>query len=42
MNRKMVKLYIRYINLEKITIDDIPELWKDKVQEELKKIEDKL
>ena len=31
----MVKLYLRKINEGKITIDDVPLLWREKVRKEL-------
>ena len=31
----MVKLYLRKINEGKITIDDVPLLWREKVKKEL-------
>lgn len=35
----MVKFYIRKITNGDITIDDVPSLWKKRVEEELKKLE---
>ncbi len=32
----MVKLYVKYINLGKYTIEDVPELWRAQVEEALK------
>lgn len=31
----MVKLYLRKINEGKITIDDVPVLWREKVRKEM-------
>jgi hypothetical protein len=32
---QMVKLYLRKINEGKITIDDVPLLWREKVRKEI-------
>lgn len=33
----MVKIYVKYITLGLITIDDVPNLWKEKVKIALEK-----
>ena len=35
----MVKFYVRKITNGDITIDDVPHLWKKRVEEELEKLE---
>ena len=33
----VVKFYVLQIRMKKMTIDDVPEKWKEKVREELEK-----